>query len=543
MFYKSPILIFFLILTFTINAQVDDPNIFIDKELRKFQTYTDKFQFLFDQFESYLEKDLNAAEVYIKRASLLVNIDNKKHVAVLNHGLGSVAYRKGDFNKALNHFYKAADLFKNTTKKEREADTYIKIGLCYKYLKQLDKSKVYYYKAIAISKSINDSLVLGRAYNFLGGTYRRLNKIDSSYLSYNNALKIFNLINNKKKVSNVKNDLAILYGLEKRYDKALEVHLSNLPYIKKNHSNANIATTYFNIGYSFSKIKNLSQSLKYLDSSYLIAKREGFKYRLSRITSLKSKLYADLGNYKQAYNQHRLYKIYSDSIFDVQKQEQIKELELKNEFAIKKKELELVASNKEKQYQLYGFIIIIVSLIVFLVALLITRIYKSKSRILATEVEIEKESKEKLTEKVKTSEEELKSLIADNSMRLEFLKTLSSQIKKDKNEADSTVLKEYTNKLLLTIQNQISTENKLSALQEKIDEVNHNFNQKIIQLYPQLTKTEREICSFLRLNLSIKEIAAIRNSSIDAVKSLRYRIRKKMNIPKNQELECFIQAL
>ena len=93
------------------------------------------------------------------------------------------------------------------------------------------------------------------------------------------------------------------------------------------------------------------------------------------------------------------------------------------------------------------------------------------------------------------------------------------------------------------MQQQIITENKLSSLQDKISEVNKNFDQNISNKYPSLTKTEREICSLLRLNLSIKEIASIRNSTTDSVKAIRYRIRKKMEIPKSQELENYIQTL
>ena len=65
----------------------------------------------------------------------------------------------------------------------------------------------------------------------------------------------------------------------------------------------------------------------------------------------------------------------------------------------------------------------------------------------------------------------------------------------------------------------------------------------LINAFKELTKTEREVCSLLRLSLSVKEIASIRNSSSDAIKVTRYRIRKKMNVPKGQKLEVFIQNL
>ena len=61
--------------------------------------------------------------------------------------------------------------------------------------------------------------------------------------------------------------------------------------------------------------------------------------------------------------------------------------------------------------------------------------------------------------------------------------------------------------------------------------------------YPSLTKAEREVCALLRINLSMKEVASIRNTTVESVKSIRYRLRKKMEIPKNTELEAHIQSL
>jgi len=90
---------------------------------------------------------------------------------------------------------------------------------------------------------------------------------------------------------------------------------------------------------------------------------------------------------------------------------------------------------------------------------------------------------------------------------------------------------------------QIDTENKLSGLQEKINYINKSFDAKLQELYPELTSGEREVCALLRLNLSIKEIMTIRNVSSDSVKSMRRRIRKKMHIPSDIEIEKFIQSL
>ena len=151
--------------------------------------------------------------------------------------------------------------------------------------------------------------------------------------------------------------------------------------------------------------------------------------------------------------------------------------------------------------------------------------------------------KEVLQQKFKRSEVEIKSLVADNSMRLEFLKQLLLKLKNERKSAVSVEVKNYIKDLSFKIQQQITTDSKLTLLKNKIDIINDGFDNMLVTTYKELTKTEREVCSLLRLNLSVKEIASIRNSSSDAIKVTRYRIRKKMNVPKGEKLEMFIQKL
>ncbi|WP_282086778.1 helix-turn-helix transcriptional regulator [Aquimarina algiphila] len=149
-----------------------------------------------------------------------------------------------------------------------------------------------------------------------------------------------------------------------------------------------------------------------------------------------------------------------------------------------------------------------------------------------------------LGEQLAVKEEEVKTLMADNSMRLAFKEEWLTKLKNEiLTTADANELRQSLNSLIAQLRLQIDTENKLAGLQGKIDINNISFDTKLQELYPDLTKGEREVCALLRLNLSIKEIMTIRNVSSDSVKSMRRRIRKKMQIPSEVELEKFIQEL
>ena len=70
-----------------------------------------------------------------------------------------------------------------------------------------------------------------------------------------------------------------------------------------------------------------------------------------------------------------------------------------------------------------------------------------------------------------------------------------------------------------------------------------NFSQQLLQINPTLKSHDLEFCALLKLNLDTKEIARIKNISVRAVESKKYRIRKKINISSNECLYNWIGGL
>ena len=85
----------------------------------------------------------------------------------------------------------------------------------------------------------------------------------------------------------------------------------------------------------------------------------------------------------------------------------------------------------------------------------------------------------------------------------------------------------------------VSDEN-LAALRTDIEKVNNSFFEKLGNEFPELTRTEKEICGLLILNFSTKEIANLRNVTTNAVKKKRQIIRKKLPISSKENLTDFL---
>lgn len=74
-------------------------------------------------------------------------------------------------------------------------------------------------------------------------------------------------------------------------------------------------------------------------------------------------------------------------------------------------------------------------------------------------------------------------------------------------------------------------------------QINSNFFEKLKSINPDLTKYDLRLCALIKLNLNIKESAAVLNLSPNSIKSARYKLRKRLNLEVEQDLYEFIQGV
>ncbi|MCL7765208.1 LuxR C-terminal-related transcriptional regulator [Polaribacter sp. Z014] len=542
MYYKV-IFTFLFFFSLKTNSQNLD-SIFISKKeiVKSIKTNKDKVQFLYECGEYFYSKNVTKSEYFFKEALLLAKGSNSTMEGRTLFKLGFIEKNRGNLSTCLRYFNEAKDIFENTNDTERFASIHFDIGYVYRYKNQMDKEFSFYKKGLKLSVG-EDELVLGKGYLHLGNYYTRLKKLDSSIYFYNKSLDIFKRLNRDDRVYNVYNNVSNTYYKQGKYKKVIAIRTLVLKFAKKEDNKLLITVNYHNLAAAYSKLNEYVTADKYLDSALIVAKENNFKLRLSKSYSSIAKVNFMLKNYEKSYRYLEKHKVYSDSIIKSQLSNTIKEVELKNKLKLEKKNLQILNQEQVFEKRLYLIIIGVFLLLGIPLVILYHRNSVNKNQIIEGNLEKEKIKKEVLQQKFKRSEVEIKSLVADNSMRLEFLKQLLLKLKNERKSAASVEVKNYIKDLSFKIQQQITTDSKLTLLKNKIDAVNDGFDNMLITTYKELTKTEREVCSLLRLNLSVKEIASIRNSSPDAIKVTRYRIRKKMNVPKDTELEVFIKKL
>lgn len=63
---------------------------------------------------------------------------------------------------------------------------------------------------------------------------------------------------------------------------------------------------------------------------------------------------------------------------------------------------------------------------------------------------------------------------------------------------------------------------------------------KLRSRYPDLSNNEVLLCAYIKMNFSTKEIAPLMNISVRGMETMRYRIRKKFNLERDESLQEFL---
>ncbi len=116
----------------------------------------------------------------------------------------------------------------------------------------------------------------------------------------------------------------------------------------------------------------------------------------------------------------------------------------------------------------------------------------------------------------------------------EFLNSIKKELKKIKDDHNS--LKH----VIRVIDKNLNNEDDWNVFEKAFNNVDKEFLKIIKKLHPELTSNDLRLCTYLRLNLSSKEIAPLFNISSKSVEVKRYRLRKKMGLSHESNLTDYI---
>ncbi|MCR9173223.1 MAG: hypothetical protein NXI10_12050 [bacterium] len=156
-----------------------------------------------------------------------------------------------------------------------------------------------------------------------------------------------------------------------------------------------------------------------------------------------------------------------------------------------------------------GFALLIITLF------FVYRNYRLKRRALETHLK----NVERLSLKIKRESEWIDHLIE-----------LNDKIKKNQVSNISAEIQELVNDM----RDNLVVDRHRQVRAKNIEVVSNEFREKLKSRYPNLTKTEIEMCELIRLELSNSEISRVRNISQNSARMARYRLKKKLELSDGQ---------
>ena len=121
--------------------------------------------------------------------------------------------------------------------------------------------------------------------------------------------------------------------------------------------------------------------------------------------------------------------------------------------------------------------------------------------------------------------------------RNEYLQRLKDNLSQDNN-----IPQVHFNKIKRDISSLITAEATYDEFDKKFIEVFPDFYKKMNGKY-ELSKVDFRLIAYIKMNKSNNEIAQISGISLRTVQSQRYRLSKKLNLKKNQNLNAFIFSI
>jgi DNA-binding CsgD family transcriptional regulator/ligand-binding sensor domain-containing protein len=159
------------------------------------------------------------------------------------------------------------------------------------------------------------------------------------------------------------------------------------------------------------------------------------------------------------------------------------------------------------------------------------------------EKEIEKLENEKLQYKILTKDKEL----VNNTLQVvKKNKTLNGIIQKLKDINTSSLddeTKTQFNKLNRSITKEVKTDKSWKDLEKHLKNVHFDFLKKLKEKHPTISPREMDLSTYLLMNMSTKEIAEFMNISTGGVELARYRLRKKLELNKKENLIGYLMSI
>ncbi|MBN3581929.1 tetratricopeptide repeat protein [Algoriphagus aestuarii] len=315
----------------------------------------------------------NAIENFNKAITIEEEIGSDNlSASLLNLG---VAYEElGEFDEAISNLNKALSIAEANQNEQRISYSLNNLGNIYMQQGNYPLAQEHFKKSLYKNELLGDSISMAHNLGNIGAIYKIQKDFEKAMESFESSLGIYERMNSKQGVSNILNGIGTIYEDLEDYENALNSYFEALEISKQIEATSEIPYILNNIGGTYLKLNDLvkanlyfTESEKisleienletlsgaYIGQSRIFAKQKAYGPALSKAlkvneistvsgflnyqkeaSEMLSLIYEATGNYKEALNSHKQYKLLDDSIFNKENIEKIAQLEYEYKYKL-----------------------------------------------------------------------------------------------------------------------------------------------------------------------------------------------------------------
>ena len=434
--------------------------------------------------------------------------------AMMNVGL--IYQDQGGHEEALAYYEEAQRTFEKLDRPKRWINTANHQGELYQTMGDYAKAQKVLEEALRRSTSIQYAYGRATALQNLGSLYQAKGQLDSALIMSNQALAIQN---------------------EHNYVQSKAITLYTLGSIHLARNELTLAE------------ERLLHSLKKADRVHSKKIRRDIYQMLKEVATRQ-------GDYRAALGYAESYATMQDSLLNAEKLRELVRME--NRFALEKKDQELTIRDQEIEQlerdreikAMWRNGLAIGTLLLLWLSLIAFRIYRSRHRknqqllevkqaLTRTELENSRLRSQELQQELHYKNKELTSYTLNFVQKNKLMDELSDSLR-ELSEQEHPGLKKKLRAMQRLLQQNSSIDREWKDFKRHFENVHQDFFRLLKERCPDLTNNELKLCALLKLNLNLKEVAAILGIAPESVKTARYRLRKKFDLSREENLLDYI---
>lgn len=452
---------------------------------------------------------------------------------------------KGYFNLALEEALKSDFILERLQESPELEQNYMVIATSYSQMKDTANALEYYdrltdfFRENGLQRQLCSNLVLSTGLKIPHKAQR-----DNTEAEIKEALDIAESLQSVELQNSARFVYANFYYHYGDYQKSKAILTDLMDEAANNGENEINSPVYIGMGKCLIALGENRDAIDYLKTANAGSTADGYLKESAESNKWLSLAFEKENKNSEALFHYKAYKTLNDSLYNTESQNRFSELQTIYETEKKEAQLDaqqheienlnIQAENDQLTKTLYGIGMFSFLAIAGLLYFGFTqRIKKNK---------IEREKQEEIYKKeLAFKKKELASQTLHLVQKSTFIHELKDNLERIKQSPE--LFKVEFRRLVMLLKKESAEDKEWEVFKSYFSEVHNDFDKSLKATYSDITDKEIRLAAYLRMNLTTKEIASLLNVLPDSVLKSKYRLKKKLDLDKDQDLNAYLNTL